>query len=229
MTLSGFNKKMLITCHSGIEKTQLTEACLEKNASLILFRSCLLRFFGDVTAWVVFRHVVSGFCRDVLINELSRKTTGYLRSSGWWRVIRPPCRFVRGYLRGEEWKAWRSAESEERAVTLKNPLFICHCQEFSAKVDSSGTLSNTNKQMKRSMMKEHFSHSAEDMTYVASCPVSTSFERKQRWIRFQQFPVSQLVKNTYQQLHTNGKLASNGAIQTLSGCVCNLTGLNVWT
>ena len=64
-----------------MEKTQLTEACLEKNTSLILFRSCLLRFFGDVTAWVVFRHVVSGFRRDVLINGPSRKTTGYLRSS----------------------------------------------------------------------------------------------------------------------------------------------------
>lgn len=43
--------------------------------------------------------------------------------------------FVQGYLRGKEWKAWR-AQRQERAVTLKNPPRICHCQEFSAKAES---------------------------------------------------------------------------------------------
>lgn len=72
--------------------------------------------------------------------------------------------------------AWR-ARTKRRASTLKNPLRICHCQGFSAKAES-GPLSNTNKHLKHSVallltqsrnnMKEHFSHSAEDMTYVAS-------------------------------------------------------------
>lgn len=83
---------------------------------------------------------------------------------------------VQGYLRGKEWKAWR-AQRQKTAVTLKNLLSICHCQGGFQPKDSR-PLSNTSKHSlaqllthSRHSTKEHFSHSAEDMTYVASFSV----------------------------------------------------------
>lgn len=49
--------------------------------------------------------------------------------------------FGSGHLRRKEWKAQR-AQSQKRAVTLKHPLHICHCQELSASVDAWATQTN---------------------------------------------------------------------------------------
>lgn len=134
----------------------------------------------DVVMWVTFHFVVSGGF------EMCWLTDGEGRQPDASVVAlfkRHPSSlsFVSGYLRGEAWMAWR-AQREERAVTLKNPLHIRQCQEFSAKVDSE-PLSNTNKQQNHFVtrlwtelgnnMKEHFCHSVEDISYGASFSFSS--------------------------------------------------------
>lgn len=84
-------------------------------------------------------------------------------------------------------------------MTLKDPLRIRLCQEFSAKVDS-GTLSNTKSQMKHSMAllltlltEERLSHSAAVVTRVASFSVcSVCFS--QPWLGFHPFPIKKSVR-----------------------------------
>ena len=83
-------------------------------------------------------------CWDVLINRWAGETTGYLSSSTCLTVIHSLLSFLGGCLRGKEWKAWRSHE-EARAVTLKKPLTLCLCQDFSSEATSAPP-SNTNYQ-----------------------------------------------------------------------------------
>lgn len=131
-------------------------------ASLILFCLCLLRFFGMS---------LCGLCSIVLCLDLLWCVDLQMEQEDKWIPSVAPLvkghpsslSFVQGHLRGKEWKAQR-AQSQKRAVTLKNPLYICHCQDFSAKVVLLLTQSRNN-------MKAHFSHSAQDMTYMASFSV----------------------------------------------------------
>lgn len=116
---------------------------------------------------------------------------------------------------------WDEKNDWHGAGTLKTPLCICHCQGFSDKVDL-GPSSNTNTQLKhcaallrtqwRHRMKGHFSHSPQDMTYVASFSVHGPLSDTSL-ARFPPVPCITPCSNGRE----NRKLASNRGTETSSG------------